>query len=407
MVRITIVLLAAVLGLEIGIFSYFVKRSSDGPRILGRYRNPDGSQSVELLSSRYTLDREYKSMRGPRSNQPRIRMSNDAASHKTIWLTGVETEIVDAKRMEKVSNEFFCHSNLTLNPDTTTPQKHNSSFDRKTHVDWRLFTLIPGRMEIHLPSGYGVPLKNDTLLDYFTMSLNQNPGQPNRNVRMRSRITYRTQAAHASSLQPLFCRPLYIYQQHKKTVVGVKKTRAFNVHGDHVGETCSNSCAKNQAGATPSSFANAYEQNNLNQHPGSTCCVASASPDGIVEQFGAENTMHWMVPCGKHRYRTEVTQQMSLPFNTTAHYVTGHLHPFGKWLKLVEIDSQQTVLEITSRDFSDRLGVEHISEIKSQTGIPIRKDRRYELITEYDNRSNEPIDAMAILYLFLYDGDRD
>ncbi|NIL97675.1 MAG: hypothetical protein GTO53_08355 [Planctomycetales bacterium] len=48
-----------------------------------------------------------------------------------------------------------------------------------------------------------------------------------------------------------------------------------------------------------------------------------------------------------------------------------------------------------------------MSQISSSEGIPLSPGKRYELIAEYDNRSNRPIDAMAILYLYAAAGPPD
>ena len=58
---------------------------------------------------------------------------------------------------------------------------------------------------------------------------------------------------------------------------------------------------------------------------------------------------------------------------------------------------------LVERDRTDRLGVQWMSEIKSREGIPLQKGRSYELIADYDNTTNAPIDAMAIIYLYAID----
>jgi hypothetical protein len=42
-----------------------------------------------------------------------------------------------------------------------------------------------------------------------------------------------------------------------------------------------------------------------------------------------------------------------------------------------------------------------MTEIVSQGGIPFKKDGQYSLVAEYNNTTGHPIDAMAILYLYL------
>ena len=120
-----------------------------------------------------------------------------------------------------------------------------------------------------------------------------------------------------------------------------------------------------------------------------------------MQQFGSDNTIHWMVPPGKHSFRTDVTAQMELPYDTTAHLITGHLHPYGKSMRLIDKKSGKVLFEITSQDFADKVGVLRMSEIVSQVGVPLRKDHQLEMVADYENTTDHPIDAMAIMYLYL------
>lgn len=376
---------------------YLAYRRATDHRVLGRSVTGERFE-LTILSAPYHLDKVYKSMQGPSGNQPRLRLIENAPADETVYITGVESRVVDGDSFEPTSNEFYCHANLTLCPDTTTPEKHNASLGGGTHTDWRLFTLVPGRWGIHFPEGFGIPIKNATEVDFFTMSLNQNPGLPERSIRMRTTITGRRAGAR---LRPLFRRALCVYQQYAGDKSQVKL--AADPHANkHQGAQCAADCKRKQLGDTPSTFGELASLGKP-EHPGRSCCVANASRDGVLKRFGRENTIHWMVPPGKHSYRTEVTPQLNLPFSTTLHYVTGHLHPFGKSMRLVDMDTGKTVCEITSRNRTDRLGVVWMSEIKSQQGIPLRKDGRYELVADYDNTTDAPIDAMAILYVYALD----
>ena len=151
-------------------------RWSPESRVLGRNQHAEGSLSTDLLSAPYHLDRVYMSMTGPWSNQRGIRLSETAPPEETLWLTGIETQVVAADGLTRISNEYFCHSNLTLDPGSATPEQLNASFDSLTHGNGRFFTLIPGRISLMLPPGFGLPVKNAMLLDSLTMALNQNPG---------------------------------------------------------------------------------------------------------------------------------------------------------------------------------------------------------------------------------------
>ena len=344
---------------------------------------------MTLLSQTYKIDQKYMSMQGPSSYQSEIVMTDDVDSSKTIYLTGVRSHLVNVDDSKTLSAEFFCHSNLTFAHKGITPQEHNGSFNPPTHMDWRIFTLIPGKLEINLPKGFGIPIKADTPLDYFTMTLNQNPGSEPGELRVKTSLIW---SDKATGIQPVFRRHLYVYQQHEKT----EKNNSAGVTFTHSGQLCGQSTDGDQTGQVPSSFAS-----RLSQHPGATCCVDNASPSGILNQFGSKNTIHWMVPPGIHIYRSDVSNQFKLPYATRAYYVTGHLHPYAKSLQLIDLETKEVLFDIKSKDFKDKIGVEEMSEVISQEGVLIKPDGRYELVTTYNNTTDKPIDAMAILYLYL------
>ena len=393
-IRYTLYFLALALALA---GHYVWRKNQPAPpdhRVLSRTEAGVGKPgTVEILSSAYKIDRIYKSMQGPVSVQDGLQISTGRGADETLLLTGVESEVVEATSLAPLSPEFFCHANLTLASGSASPDQHNAGFTPATHADWRLFTLVPGRLGMQLPEGFGVPVKNGTRLDYLTMVLNQNAGVPEQDIRIRTRIHY---APAGPGMRALFRRAAYIYLAHEETPdAGV----AADPHA-HAGEKCGEACTMNQRSASPSLFADISDPI-LRQHPGASCCIENASTGGILPQFGSNNTIHWMVPPGQHRYTTEVTKQLNLPYDTRAHYITGHLHPTGVRLRLLEKATQKTVAEICSRDFTDKTGVADMTELRSPEGILLRKDTAYELEAEYDNKTGQPIDAMAILYLYL------
>lgn len=365
------------------------KRALQASTILANHELPDGRGSLEILSSAYVIDRLYQSMEGPASNHPSIQLSAARGDDEILYVTGIRSEVVDKDNRAVVSPEYFCHANLTLNPATTTPEKHNAGFPSPAHMDWRLATLVPGHLALRLPEGFGVPVKNGTRLDYYTMALNQNAGAPHQTVRIRSRIDY----TRAPATRALFRRAVYVHQQYQD----VKGAAVAAKPAAHAGSACGQSCDRNQLGADHSLFVDL----SVPAHPGATCCVGNASAAGIMAQFGGDNTIHWMVPPGKHSYKTDVTAQMELPYDTTAHMITGHLHPYGRSMRLVDKQTGKVLFEITSQDFSDKVGVQKMSEIPLPQGVPMRKGAPLELVCDYENTTAQPIDAMAILYLYL------
>ena len=212
--------------------NYRIQQALPDYRVLDRTVSEDRFE-LTILSAPYELDQVFKSMQGPSGIHPRLRLIEGGTDDETLYVTGVETQVVDSKTFEPISNEFYCHANMTLCPATTTPEKHNGAFPNVTHMDWRLFTLVPGRWSIQLPEGFGIPIKNKTEVDFLSMSLNQNPGLPERTIRMRTKIIGR----RGTGLRPLFRRSVYVYQQHV-----LNKSQASNSPGPgakkHQGELC-------------------------------------------------------------------------------------------------------------------------------------------------------------------------
>jgi hypothetical protein len=361
--------------------------------ILSSSGSPAGKGHLEILSAAYSIDRMYQSMEGPAGNQPLLKLSPGGTDDEVLFVTAVSSQVVDKDNRAGASAEFFCHANLTLNPKTSSPDKHNASFAQPTHMDWRLATLVPGSMSLQLPEGFGVPVRNGTLLDYYTMALNQNPGVPSQQIRIKSRIDF----TRAPSTRALFRRSVYVHQQYREMQDAPVGVQAAAQAAEHAGAACGQSCNRNQLGKDASLFIDLA----VPAHPGATCCVSNASAGGLLKQFGADNTIHWMVPPGRHSFKTDVSAQMELPYDTTAHLITGHLHPYGKSMRLVDKHSGKVVFEITSQDFRDKIGVQRMSEILSPAGTPIRKDSQLELVADYENTTDHPIDAMAIMYLYL------
>src|SRR5579862_1226929 len=130
----------------------------------------DGRNRIEIVSKPYTLDKIYMSMTGPSGNHP-VTCLLPHEKPQLVWLTGLQTEVLDADNRQAISPEFCCHANLTFDPKRISPDQHNAEFDNSTHMDWRFFTLVPGRLQESLPPGYGMPVRSDTPLDFFTMSL--------------------------------------------------------------------------------------------------------------------------------------------------------------------------------------------------------------------------------------------
>ncbi len=355
--RVLLVALCAGIG---GLF-YWNHYFSD--RIDSRTRDASGVQRVALVSRTQTLDRIYESMQGPFSNHAEIRLV-DARPRELLWIRGIRCELVERDGRTPISREYFCHSNLTFTPGKTAPDRDQRF---TSNQDGRLFTLIPGRMDIALPEGFGLPVWSDEPLDYFSMSLNLNERDQTRRIRFRTAIDFQKQSALKCDMKPLFRRAIYGYEP-----IGVP---------------------------SPHSICHSTV------HPGMACgpFVGKSASNSFVASLGKTTTIHWMIPPGIYESRVPVSVQLELPGDSTVHYVTAHLHPYGKSVVLFDKTKGQTIFEIRSRGFADRRGVAEMEQRSLPKGVRLYKDHEYELITRYVNPTNAPIDAMSIMYLYMLD----
>lgn len=354
-----------------------------GPAVVDR--SPGG---VTLLSGTHAMDRLYGSMQGPFTVQRKVRLLPGDAED-LLWLRGIRITAVDPDGETETSPEFFCHANLTLTAGDESLARHTRLFAGATHVDWRLFTLVPGRLDVHLPEGFGIPIYASESLDLLSMSLNQSVPDGTVKLRFKTEVDFVRDRDRDSPMKPLFRRALYGYEE----VTEADPRLAHTMKGNHPGQTCGPFTGNASVGSGGATCAG-----------GNAPLGQAASRHGFVEALGPQKAIHWMVAPGHYERTTAVADQLDLPFDTTLHYVTGHLHPGGVSLTLVDRTVGETLFTLRSRDFADRWGVALVEERSYPEGLPLYAGHDYDLITVYDNRGGGDIDAMAILYLYLYDG---
>jgi hypothetical protein len=374
-------LLVVMLSVALCVLAYVRGRSD--PLVLVNHLARDGRGSLTILSPIHTIDRIYPSMHGPSSVHGNVYLAADAP-RQILFVTGIESKLVGGDGRSPVSREFFCHSNLVVNPHAAA-----DALPRTLSSDARLFTLIPGRLDVALPAGFGIPVRADEPLEHYTMALNLNHHGPPIDVRVRTTVSFAD--PEKAPLKPLFRRAVYAYERLATTPTTAPSAPASSAWTSRTssglpGMMCVGGDAGASCGpATP------------------TAAGPKSASSGFVASVGKTNTVHWLIPPGKYESRVVVTDQLDLPYDTTAHYVTGHLHPYAKSLALVDKTSAQEIFIIRSTDFSDRIGVGEMEQWSSPAGVLLEKAHQYELVTTYVNPTDKPIDAMSILYLYALD----
>lgn len=100
-----------------------------------------------------------------------------------------------------------------------------------------------------------------------------------------------------------------------------------------------------------------------------------------------------------------VTPMLGLPFDTSVHYITAHLHPFAESLELWDLTAKKSVFKTLTRQVEGAVGLAEVKQFASAEGLPLYKDHEYELISVYPNTSGVEQDAMATMFLYIRAND--
>lgn len=322
--------------------------------------------SKEILSEVYSVDRKYRSMMGPQGLQTLSLGEEDPEEPERgelLWITGYRATMVGVDGETPMPQEFMCHSNLDLDP-----QAHNQLFGFDKPISGRLFTLSQGQLSIELPKGFGIPVYSQEELKLTTQVLNLNHADEVFQVRHKVDVDFVAAKDLARPLKPLFSLAAYGLASLEEDAVVFGRA---STDGEDHGPGC---LVRNSASATD------YE-------------------DSLGQRFSG----HWVVQPGREENRTLVTEILDLPFDTTVHYVAVHLHPFAESLELRDLTTGESVFRSQVRPAQKGIGIEHVDFFSSAEGLPLYRDREYEIVSVYNNTSGEDQDSMAVMYLYLLD----
>ncbi|MGE4605459.1 MAG: hypothetical protein AAEJ52_01810 [Myxococcota bacterium] len=323
----------------------------------------------EIVSKVYTVDQLYKSMQGPQSMH-----SFDLAiggPAELLWLTGYESEIVGADADTEVSSEFMCHNDLLID----TNEYHKRFPTKIRTAGERVFDLAQGQHALQLPDGFGIPWMSNQKLNFNSNILNHNRVGETIEVRVKVAVEYIRDADLPRPLKPLVQRGAF----------GMKLLEGPDGH-----------------------YGDSFDAVSLEDH-GPGCSVGEdAEGSGhrtISDSEGRIFTGFWVVKPGRETNHTRITPQLNVPYDTTLHYVSVHLHPFGESLALRDLTTGETLYESRARQVESGLGLAAVEHFSSEQGIPIFKDHEYELVSVYNNTSGEDQDAMTTMFLYLHAKD--
>ncbi len=285
------------------------------------------------------IDRIFHSMDGPYTRE-RFDFSD------MDWVTGFRSEVIDASTGQKLPDEFFCHSQMQLDNDT------------------RLLVTATGIPDIRFPEGFGIPLKRILAgmepqwrgVTLFGMVLNNHDPHMDRDVKVRLTVEYKTLPEEA--VPPSFKK---LYKVALPMAIEPKEGEA----GEH------------------------------HHHP---------DGGGAQEEEGANLVaglkQHWLVPPGRQVTRKEYAD--IVPVDSTVHFALIHLHNYGVSMRLTDLTEGRQLWQTEVVNEPGRVQIAKIPAYSSATGFPVYKGHRYEIEAVYDNTTDQPVDAMAMMYLFYH-----
>lgn len=318
----------------------------------------DAPLQYKMISPAFLIDGIYKSMEGPKASNY-VQLSQDST---LLWITGFHVRALDAKTKKPISNDFVCHTNIDFND-----VNYFTSFgltDRIGKQYPRMTSLSHGLEDFSFPKGYGVPMKGNDWLMVTTQTLNHNLPKANFLAKHEVTIEYRKPN---QTTKPLMSRTVFIqlpYDKHDP----------FKEPLDPMSNQCIPVETKNHS----------YDDGHGNKLSG-----------------------HWVIPQGKHTYRSSIDSQLQMTDSLRLHAAAIHVHPFATAITLFDKTANRAIFTSKITNHKNSIGLSKIESFASKKGIWLYQNHQYELVLDTDNTTAIEQDMMGSMFLFFYDQQLD
>ena len=302
------------------------------------------------VSPIFEVDGTFGAMTGPLDQTFNIPFNNQD-HRELVWLTGFEAESVGPKEETK-PDEFLCHAAVWMECKI---EDYRALWGEEGYGSGRFFTLAQGQVSMKFPEGFAIPAPGGQTFSLTTQLLNEWEENVGERVRHKTQLYFDRNRDLDEPPTPLalFEATARVYMDPEEAAeAGQPSAEMVPAHGG----------------------------------------------DGVDSQ-GRRWSAHWLVPPGRHEYRSPV--DLMLPFDTKAHYIAIHLHRLAVSCELIDKTTGEVVFHADAHHTNGRLSkVDHYS---STEGLQLYKDHEYELVSVYDNTEDEKIGAMAIAFIYVED----
>jgi hypothetical protein len=302
------------------------------------------------VSSVFEVDEVFGAMTGP-LNQVFNVPFNSEDHRELIWLTGFEAESVGPDQ-EDMPDEFLCHAAVWMECKVSD---YRALWGEEGFGSGRFFTLAQGQTSMKFPEGFALPAPGGQTFSLTTQLLNEWEENVGTKIRHRTQLYFDRNSELAKPPTPLalFEVTSLVYMDPKEAAeVGQPSAEMVPVHGG----------------------------------------------DG-VDSEGRHWSAHWLVPPGRHEYRSPA--KLVLPYDTKAHYIAIHLHRLAESCELIDTTTGEVVYHADAHHTNGRLS--KVDNYSSAEGIPLYKDHEYEIVSVYNNTEDKKIGAMAIAFIYVED----
>jgi hypothetical protein len=337
--------------------------------------NPDWDTTItksengyvaDFSSSTLVVDGIIKSMKGPVSYK--IFLLNDK-EEELYWITGMDVKANSKYNSEGISNDFICHTNLYHNDVEHFARMGLEERNNLQHA--QAITLTKGDLFFDFPEGFGYPLFSNEKIYLGSQALNLNIENPLFTVDFNFKLKF--EKDREQRLKPLYMRYVVV-------------SLPYDIENKEI--------------------STIFQENRDNK----VSCVA-LDQDGKyfnrVDENGEPTTVFWLVPKGKHTYRSDFTKSLALDTIVTLHKINAHVHPYATSIALRDKTIDSTVFKAIVTNYKKKVGLDNITSFTSKKGIKMYPDHDYELVEEVNNTSNQEVEMMGSMFLYFYDHELD
>ncbi|MDA0376621.1 MAG: hypothetical protein O3A80_04940 [bacterium] len=324
----------------------------------------------DFISKTLVIDDIYPSMRGPYDKV--YGAIEPDSPPEPIWIKNIDFIAIDMDGRDHLTDKHLCHGQLLFEDMKEFSNTNAERFFRERTLPRKVFTGIQGQLDLPLPDGFGIPVYSDETLEFITMAFNLDPEVEPFDMKVKTQVSYIKDSDTNGKMRSL-----------GKSAIDITlpiSHEAFTGNGNH-----------SACGVTLD------DQLQTGRH----AVDSSANLRDIGE--GQKGTNHFLVAPGIHEYKYQIDGSEIVPFDTTVHMILGHLHPYGDFLEIKDLTTNEVLFVSHALPNEKFHYVQNMTSYSSPIGIPFFVDHKYEYRAVYDNTSDQDIDAMAVMYFYFHD----